>query len=60
MLGDQEETNTDNLLIWEQRSVLGKRGNINIIIIENLNLYYTSHTIYILHLYNIVSQTQAI
>ena len=50
MLGDQEETNTDNLLIWEQRSVLGNRGNINIIIIKLL----FSHTNHILH--SIVSQ----
>ena len=35
LLGDLEETNTDNLLIWEQRSDLGNwRGNINIIIIQ--------------------------
>ena len=33
-MGALEETNTDNLLIWEQRSVLGNWGNINIIIIQ--------------------------
>ena len=53
MLGQQEETNIDNLLIWEQRSVLGKRGNINIIIIK-LKPLSTSHTNHILH--SILSQ----
>ena len=48
MLGQQEETNIDNLLIWEQRSVLGKRGNINIIIIK-LKPLSSSHTNHILH-----------
>ena len=65
MLGQQEETNIDNLLIWEQRSVLGKRGNINIIIIK-LKPLSTSHTNHILHskemewqsMYNLVILTK--